>query len=416
MVTYRSLFTVREFRFLYSAQVLSQLGDQVAAVAVAVLVYDRTGSGLLTALAYASAWLPGVFGGPLLGGYADRFPRRQVMIICDLARAALLLLLTLPAVPVVVIVALLFAVHSFEAPFSAARSALMPEVLEGSEAYITGNGLGNISYQVCQILGLSGGGVAVAYIGPKWALLADAATFLVAAALVRIGVRHRPSTRESQRHALSRDAFEGLRYVFSDPWLRNCLLLVWSASAFSFAPEAIAYPYARHLGVGQAQAGLMLAAPAVGMTVGGLLFTRILGPTGRDRMLFPAAIMSTGTLLIAFVDPPLLGLLALLVTAGFGAAFTVPLNSVFVRRVVPAYRGRAMGVAIAGLMAAQGLGFLLAGTAVQAGIEPPTVIVLCGAAGTVAVLLTRLGRPGVMRFGSKAIGRRGAGSGYRPPV
>jgi MFS family permease len=86
MTTYRALFTHREFRHLYAAQALSYLGDQLAAVAVAVIVYDRTGSGLLTAVAYASAWLPGVVGGPALGFLADRYPRRTVMIAGDLVR------------------------------------------------------------------------------------------------------------------------------------------------------------------------------------------------------------------------------------------------------------------------------------------------------------------------------------------
>jgi hypothetical protein len=57
MVTYRQLFRVREFRFLYGAQALSYLGDQFAAISVVVLVLDRTGSGFMAAVAYASGWL-----------------------------------------------------------------------------------------------------------------------------------------------------------------------------------------------------------------------------------------------------------------------------------------------------------------------------------------------------------------------
>ena len=84
--------------------------------------------------------------------------------------------------------------------------------------------------------------------------------------------------------------------------------------------------------------------------------------------------------------PP--GTAGLLVVAGAGASFIVPLNAIFVRRVTPDFRGRAMGVAASGLLVGQGLGFLVAGGAVQVGLAPATVVGLGGLLGTVAVLLT----------------------------
>src|SRR5690348_3764343 len=87
--TFRDVLAIPEFRALYIAQLLSVAGDQLARIAVAVLVYSRTGSALLTGLSYAASYLPWVIGGPLLSGYADRMPRRTVMIASDLARAGL---------------------------------------------------------------------------------------------------------------------------------------------------------------------------------------------------------------------------------------------------------------------------------------------------------------------------------------
>ena len=75
--SYREVFAVGEFRALWSAQVLSYAGDQFAQVAIAILVYDRTGSAFFTALAYALTYLPPIIGGPLLSGLADLFPRRR---------------------------------------------------------------------------------------------------------------------------------------------------------------------------------------------------------------------------------------------------------------------------------------------------------------------------------------------------
>ena len=71
--SYREVFAVGEFRALWSAQVLSYAGDQFAQVAIAILVYGRTHSAFLTALAYALTYLPPIAGGPLLSGLADLF-------------------------------------------------------------------------------------------------------------------------------------------------------------------------------------------------------------------------------------------------------------------------------------------------------------------------------------------------------
>ncbi|GIF23636.1 MFS family permease [Actinoplanes tereljensis] len=392
MTTYRELFAYREFRYLYGGQLLSYLGDQVAAVAVAVLVFDRTDSALLSAIAYASSWLPGVFGGPILSTYADRLPRRAVLIGCDLARAALIALVAVPGVPLWSAIALLYLAHLFSPPFVAARAAIMPEVLPG-EAYITGNGLGNITHQLSQLLGFVAGGIVVAAIGPVWSLIGNAATFVLSAALIAFGVARRPAALAGDvPQGLLAQSRDGIRYLLADPWLRTCLALVWVASGFAFAPEAIAYPFAISLGGGPAQAGLLLAAPSVGFLLGALALTRMLTPDTRDRLLRPAALLSTVALVPVLARPGLPVVLILLAVAGAGASFVVPLNSIFVRRVAPEFRGRAMGVASSGLLVCQGLGFLAAGGAVQAGLAPATVVGLSGLLGTAAILTTRFAR------------------------
>ncbi|MFC0116140.1 hypothetical protein [Kibdelosporangium aridum] len=71
---FRSAFGVREFRALWAAEALSQLGDQLARVALAVLVYSRTNSAALAALTIALSYTPSFLGSALLSGLADRFP------------------------------------------------------------------------------------------------------------------------------------------------------------------------------------------------------------------------------------------------------------------------------------------------------------------------------------------------------
>jgi MFS family permease len=159
--SYREVFAIREFRGLWTAQLLSYAGDQFAQVAIAVLVYHRTGSALLTALAYALTYLPPIAGGPLLSGLADLFPRRRVMIICDVIRAGLIALMAIPRTPFAGLCGLLFVTVLLGAPFSSARSALLPDVLP-ADTFVVGSAIGNISFQASQILGFVAGAAVVA--------------------------------------------------------------------------------------------------------------------------------------------------------------------------------------------------------------------------------------------------------------
>src|SRR6516225_431701 len=206
--TFREVFAVGEFRALWLAQLLSVAGDQLARVAMTVLVYDRTRSALLTALTYALTYLPWIVGGLALSGLADRLPRRQVMITCDLARMVLVLVmvsvsLARSAAALWTMVALLFFVTLLDSPFKSARSALMADILTG-ERYVLGTTLTQITFQAGTVLGFALGGLVVAALGTRTALLADAATFAVSALLLLLWVHKRPAAADGAGRKPSR--------------------------------------------------------------------------------------------------------------------------------------------------------------------------------------------------------------------
>ena len=113
---FRDAFVVREFRTVWTAYALSVCGDQLAAVALSVLVFSRTGSPAWAALTYALTFLPDLLGGPLLAGLADRFPRRTIMITADVSRAVLVGLMAIPHQSLAVLVVLLFVVQLLSSP------------------------------------------------------------------------------------------------------------------------------------------------------------------------------------------------------------------------------------------------------------------------------------------------------------
>ena len=189
--TCADLFAIREFRALWSAQMLSYAGDQIAQVAIAVLVYARTGSPTITALAYALTYLPPVVGGPLLSGLADLIPRRQVMIALDLVRAGLVTIMALPQVPLAAVCTLLFATVLLGPPFAAARAALLPDVVPPDTLGL-GVNAGNDPVQAGRTGGFVAGGAVVAELGPHRAFARDALSCCRSAALIAGWVRHRP--------------------------------------------------------------------------------------------------------------------------------------------------------------------------------------------------------------------------------
>ncbi len=181
----------REFRLLWLADAQSLLGDQLARVALSVLVYDRTRSGLLTAAVYALTFLPALFGSVLLGPLADRLPRRALLVGGDVLHAVLLAVKALPPLPVAVLAGLLVLVVLVGTPCKAAATALVVDLL-ATQDYPVGLGLRAATVQAAQLAGFAVGGVAVATIGAHGALGLNAATFLISAVLIRFGLRVRP--------------------------------------------------------------------------------------------------------------------------------------------------------------------------------------------------------------------------------
>ena len=196
--TFRDVFAVREFRALWFSEILSVAGDRLALVALTLLVFNHTGSPLLTAMTYAAGYLPWVIGGLFLGTVADRHPRRSVMVVCDVVRTVLIAAMAVRGVPIGVLVALLFAATMFAPPFESARAAITPDIVPG-ELYPLGAAVIQTTFLAGQVLGAVGGGLTVAFIGVRPALIIDAATFVLSALFIGLGIKARPAAETRRR-------------------------------------------------------------------------------------------------------------------------------------------------------------------------------------------------------------------------
>jgi hypothetical protein len=388
--TFAQVFAVGEFRALWLAMLLSVGGDQLARIALTVLVYVRTRSPLLTALTYAMTLLPWLVGGLGLSGLADRLPRRQVMIACDLARMALVLLMTAvslssSAVALWTMVALLFVVTLLDSPFKAARSALVADILTG-EKYVLGTTITQITFQVGTVLGFSLGGLVVAALGTRTALLIDAATFAVSALLLALWVRPRPAAAQhgpGQRSSHWADIAAGVRLVFGDDTLRTLMLFGWLVT-FYVVPMGLAAPYAAGfpglpLAVGT---GFIFAALPFGTAIGTFVLGRVVSPQRRQRWMGGMAVGSCAVLMLCWPHPGFAASIAIFTVAGAFAGYQIAANAAFVVTVPAERRGQAFGLANGGMQVFQGLWFIVAG-AVAGALGPATMIAISGGIGAV---------------------------------
>lgn len=358
-VRYRDVLGNREFAAILASQGLSITGDQIARIAVAVLVYNRTGSAFAASATYAVSYLTWLLGGPVLSSLADRYPRRTVMIVCDLGRAALIAVLLLPGLPLAVIFAVLVLVGMLAPPFDSGRSATLPDVLPG-DLYVTGSLVINLVMQAAQVVGFALGGVLLATVGTSTALALDVGTFLLSAVALVAFVQRWPAAATEPSVGLLGDTRAGIAVVRQSARMRRLLAYAMVAMAIVIAPEGVAIAVSRRLDGGDIAAGLLTASVPFGFLVGGVLLVRT-SAQRRESLLPVLCVISAVPLLLTPLANQVWMVVVLWAISGSGSALQIVASAAYIQAAPAAFRSRAYGVAATALMGAQGLTLLIAG-------------------------------------------------------
>ena len=383
-VGYRAALSSRQFRALLAGQLVSVGGTSVAAVALTVLVYRRTESPLLASLTFALGFLPYVLGGGLLSSVVDRVRPRRLVATCDTSAAVLAATMAWPAMPVPALLAILFAIGTLSSVSGGARAVLVRSSVS-EDAYVPARSLMRIVVQFAQIGGNAGGGALLLILSPSGALLANAASFVFSAGVVRLVLADHPNLGNSPQATLLRDSLHGARTVFAHAELRRLLLLGWLAPMFAVAPEALAAPYVADHGGSSTLVGWWLIALPVGLIAGDIFGVRFLS-SQRQRCLVAPAVTASFLPYLAFAfSPPIALGLALLVASGACGFYSLGLDARVRDAAPPDLFARTMTINSAGLMTLQGAGFALAGSVAQA-LGPSAAIALAGACGITATL------------------------------
>lgn len=381
---YGPVFAVKEFRAVFAAHVLSVLGNVLAEISLAVLVFRQTGSALWTALVFALGFLPYALSGVALSGIADRYPPRRVLVTCDLLSAGCVTLMAVPATPVAALFPLRLVLAMISPLFTGTRAASLADILAG-DRYVLGRSLIRIVSQSSQVIGYGLGGLALAWVAPRTALRVTILTFLASALLLRLGTRDRPA-RATANGAMTRRSIASAGRLLGDARIRTLLLMWWVPPMFFVVAEGVAAPFAAAAGAGSAGFGLFLAAMPAGTAASEALAGTLLGPTARDRLTVP--LMAVSLLpLSAFAFHPALPLATgLMLLTGLCAAYTLGMDRWFAHAVPETVRGQAMTLLGAGIMTLQGLGMAVGG-AVATLVPPYLVICVAGLLGTMSVVL-----------------------------
>jgi MFS family permease len=391
--TYLELFRRNpDLAHLLTGEFISGIGDWLYLVAILVVVYADSSSPVLLGIVGAARILPYVLLSVPAGIVADRFDRRMVLLVTDLARGLLMLVLAAAVVldaPTLVIVAVSILAACFSTFFGPAIAALLPMLVDerdlgpANSAWAT---LDNVAF----IVGPALAGILLAGGGLELAFLLNAASFaIVAVVLWRLPV--------SRATALIDEAGPGAEPGYGAGWralvrpLAGPFILDSTTSIVGGGLGVLTVVLAVDvLRAGEAGTGYLNAATGVGGVVAGLLGGALLARRLGVPLLIGGVAGGIGLAWLAIAGDLLVAMLAMAVAVA-GLLLLDVVNTTLIQRIVPdALRGRAMGVlqttsavlyslgslAMPIIAASAGIGAVLVGSAVITAVGVAAALLL----------------------------------------
>jgi MFS family permease len=378
------LRTSPEFRRLWLARTISNVGDGIAFVALVLLVQQRQETGVAVGSLLLVQSVPR-FLGPVAGIVADRVDQRGLMIACDLGNAAIFAAIALLSPPFPVLLALAGASSCLDTLFAPAGRSALPAIV-GRNDLLQANALLGTSFNLQLALGPVIGGALVAGLGTRGAFAANVVSFVLSAAITTRLPELR-SVEDKERRGFLATGIEGLRYAWSTPAVRAIVVALFLAVAFAAMDNvALVFLVRETLDGSPLAFGLLTAAFGVGM---------IAASGGLSLRLIP---LSAGTIFLAGwffsgIGILLTGLAPVLLVAGLGQLIAGCGNGgenigaeTLIQRTVPrAMLGRTFGVVSTAAFGGSTLAYAFSGFLLDA-TSPRTVFVI-GGLGVLAVAL-----------------------------
>jgi len=368
------------FRYLWWGNVVSLLGDWFNLIASAALITQLTTSGVAISYLFLVRHIPVFLFSPIAGVIADRYDRRNILIVTDLLRAVTVFsFLFIRSADQLWLLYLLTAIQfMLSALFNPARSAILANVVDQKDL-VTANALDSFTWSTMLALGSFLGGVVASLFGNQTAFMMDALTFILSAWLVSRIVLPKRERAIGAGQSNWLEFAEGLRYLWFVPVLL-IISLVKAAGSFVWgAINVLEISYADHVyplsstalgqglsleNGGTATLGLIYVVSGLGTGLGPILIRRWLGDSTKRLMVG----ISIGFLFTA-VGISMLGLVSNL-SAFLGSTFARTVgtgtiwvfSSVLLQMLIPdKVRGRVFAFEFAILTLTQSLSIFGAG-------------------------------------------------------
>jgi MFS family permease len=348
----------RNFALLWTAGLISYIGDWVLLTVLPVFVYERTNSTLASGMVLMMYALATLLVGSIAGVFVDRWDRRRALIKVNLLQAALIpfLLLALRDEWLWVVYPVAFLEGSLYAFLYPAENALLPRLV-GEDRLLTANALNSLNDNLARIIGPAIGGVILAQANLAAAVLVDAVSYLLAALLIAgITVSGRAVTPSSGDEALEtqaerswirvwREWVEGLRLIRTTPPLRGLFLVIAIAALADSLNTPLIAPFVLNVvGAGAAAIGLIFTVRGVAGLLGGLLIARFASRFDPVRLLgWSRVVYGLGYLII--VNLPILPVIVAVQLALAPAiiAWSTSQQTLLQSRTEDRFRGRIFG-------------------------------------------------------------------------
>lgn len=270
----RELLRIRDYRYMWSAQALSDFGDNLTFLTLLILIQRLTGSTVALAGLMVAIALPTLVFGTLAGVYVDRLDRKKVILVSDVVRGLVVLCFLFvrspDLVPVIYVIA--FAQAAVGTLDNPARSAFLPAVV-GTEKLLAANSVSQTSRIIFNLLGTGAAGV-LAAVGDTLApaFIIDAATFFVSFFLIsRVRTSGRPERMESPSRVWA-EMKSGFKVMISSRPLRAVLTSLSVTMLGLGAVNVLFVPFLiEDLAVSEAFLGAVEASQVVGLVISGTL-------------------------------------------------------------------------------------------------------------------------------------------------
>jgi len=394
---YRLVRANRNFRLLWMAQIISELGDWFYTVAIYSLLLEYTGSARAVALAFVLQVLPQFFIAPAAGVINDRMSRKRVMIFADWSRAVIVLGMLFVRTPqgAPFLYLLLFLETVMWALFEPGRNAVVPNITSGQELVVA-NALSSATWSVNLAVGSAVGGVVAAAVGRDAVFLINALSF-VASALLIARMDFAEPHAENVAPFRARDlvdfqpVIDGFRYVTTDRRLLVTLFVKAGLGLMGANWVLVTIMGERnfpvHMGssdphrAGMLGMSILMASRGVGALLGPLIGTYWAGDKpNRLRLGILAGFLAgaAGYVMLGAADTLVTACLALVVSHMGGSTIWVFSTTLLQQMTSDRFRGRVFSAEYAFAMLTMSTVNYAAGALIDQGFTPAEMAVWTG--------------------------------------